>query len=121
MRDAYTDFDLQYIAGKWQKGSTGRALESRDPFNGALLVSIDMAGRDELDAADAAARKAQVGWAEKMPAERAAVMRKAVAIFDARRDEIVEWLIREAGSTRIKAEIEWGLARTITEETIGFP
>ncbi len=121
MSDTYTDLDLQFIAGKWKKGSTGRALESRDPFNDDLLVSIDMAGQDELDTAYAAARKAQVGWAEKMPGERAGVMRKAVAIFDARRDEIVDWLIRESGSTRVKAEVEWGLARAITEEAASFP
>lgn len=121
MTGAYTDFNLQYIAGKWKKGSTGRTLECRNPYNGDLLVSIDMAGQDELNTAYAAARKAQIGWAEKTPGERAAVMRKVVAIFDARRDEIVDWLIRESGSTRIKAEAEWGLARAITEEATGFP
>lgn len=121
MSDAYANLDLQFIAGKWQKGSMERTLESRDPFNGDLLTSIGMAGPDELDAAYASARTAQAAWAEVIPAERAAVMRKAVAIFDARRDEIVGWLIREAGSTRIKAEIEWSLARSITEEAATFP
>lgn len=121
MSDTYTDLYVQFIAGKWQKASGGRALESRDPFSGDLLTSIEMAGQEELDTAYAAAREAQVSWAEMMPGERAAIMRKAVTIFDARRDEIVDWLIRESGSTRIKAEVEWGLARAITEEATSFP
>lgn len=121
MSALYTDLNQQFIAGEWVKGRAGRQMESRDPFTDDLLVTIDMAGQDELDAAYDAAAKAQREWANKMPAERAAVMRKAVAIFDTRHDEIIDWLIRESGSTRIKAEIEWGSARNITEEAASFP
>ena len=46
---------------------------------------------------------------------------KAAAIFDCRRDEIIDWLIRESGSTRIKAGVEWASARAITLESASFP
>ncbi|MDI7138630.1 aldehyde dehydrogenase family protein, partial [Pseudomonas aeruginosa] len=36
-------------------------------------------------------------------------------------EEIVDWIIRESGSTRLKAEIEWGAARAITLESASFP
>lgn len=72
----YTDLNQQFIAGEWVKGGAGRLLESRDPFTSDLLTTIDMAGQDELDAAYDAAAKAQREWANRMPAERAAVMRQ---------------------------------------------
>lgn len=42
-------------------------------------------------------------------------------MFDRRHEEIVDWIIRESGSTRLKAEIEWGAARAITLESASFP
>jgi hypothetical protein len=48
------------------------------------------------------------------PGQRSAILHRAVQIFDERREEIIGWIIRESGSTRIKAQIEWGAARSIT-------
>src|SRR5690554_7545937 len=46
---------------------------------------------------------------------------RAVSIFDQRKDEIIDWLIRESGSTRLKAMVEWGSARAITQEAASMP
>lgn len=121
MSNAYTDLDLQFIAGEWRAGSSERVLTSTDPYSGESLTEIRSANVDDLDAAYAAAASTQPAWADALLSERAAVMRRAVAIFDERHEEIVDWLIRESGSTRIKAEIEWGSARNITEEVASFP
>ncbi len=117
----YDDFHLQYIAGEWREGSTSRYFDSIDPYTGKTLATIKMADKNDLDAAFVKAKEAQVAWSAAMPSERAAVMRRAVEIFDARHDEIIDWLIHESGSTRIKAEIELGSARNITEEAATFP
>ena len=117
----YDDFHLQYIAGEWREGSTSRYFDSTDPYTGKTLATIKMADKNDLDAAFVKAKEAQVAWSAAMPSERAAVMRRAVEIFDARHDEIIDWLIHESGSTRIKAEIELGSARSITEEAATFP
>ncbi|HRO87273.1 MAG: aldehyde dehydrogenase family protein [Xanthomonadaceae bacterium] len=117
----YGDFGLLPIAGKWREGASGRRLEVTNPFSGQKLLDIAMASKADLDEAYRAAAKAQPDWAAKGPGERAAVMHRAVAIFDARRDEILDWLVRESGSTRIKAAIEWGSARAITLEAAGMP
>lgn len=117
----YDNFHLQYIAGEWRPGSASRDVDSTDPYSGKILATIKMADRADLDAAYAKAKEAQVAWAAAMPSERAAVMRRAVEIFDARHDEMIDWLIQESGSTRIKAEIELGSARGITEEAATFP
>lgn len=117
----YRDFHLQPLAGEWRAGSSGRELVDQSPYSQETLARITLATRDDLDAAFNRAAEAQVAWAAAVPAERAAVLLKAVAIFDSRREEIVDWLIRESGSTRIKAEIEWATARAITQEAASFP
>ena len=56
-----------------------------------------------------------------LPAARAAILRRAAAIMEDRRAEIVDWLIRESGSTRIKANLEWELTYAMTLEAATFP
>ncbi|BAU76642.1 4-hydroxybenzaldehyde dehydrogenase [Metapseudomonas furukawaii] len=121
IRPAYQNLDLQPLAGQWRAGSTGRPLEVVDPFTEAPLLRIALASREDLDEAYRKARDSQREWAAKAPAERARVLLEAVKIFDERREEIIDWIIRESGSTRIKAQIEWGAARAITLESASLP
>lgn len=119
--NAYTDFHLQYIAGEWQKGQDDSVNTDTNPYNGDTIVEIKQATKDQLDEAYQAAEKAQIEWAQKTPAERAGLMHKVVGILDKRQDEIIDWLVKESGSTRIKAMVEFGSARAITLESAGFP
>ncbi len=119
--NAYNDFHLQYIAGSWQQGKDDSVNTNTNPFNGDTLVEIQQATEKQLDEAYQAANKAQQAWAKQTPAERAAVPYKVVNIFDERQDEIVDWLIKESGSTRIKAMAEFSNARAITLESASFP
>ena len=119
--NAYNDFHLQYIAGSWQQGKDDSVNTNTNPFNGDTLVEIQQATEKQLDEAYQAANKAQQAWAKQTPAERAAVLYKVVNIFDERQDEIVDWLIKESGSTRIKAMAEFSNARAITLESASFP
>jgi acyl-CoA reductase-like NAD-dependent aldehyde dehydrogenase len=118
---AYENLNLQLIAGEWRTGKSGRDLDVLDPFTQEKLLQIPLANREDLDEAYRSARDAQADWAACGPSERAAVMLNAVRIFDERRDEIINWIIRESGSTRIKAQIEWGAARAITQESASLP
>ena len=118
---AYQNLTLLPIAGQWREGTSGRTLDVVDPFTEGTLLSLPMAGREDLDEAYRGARDAQPEWAAMGPTARGDVMRRAVALFDARKEEITGWLVREAGSTRIKAEIEWGSARAITQEAASLP
>ncbi|MBM7456632.1 aldehyde dehydrogenase (NAD+) [Oceanisphaera litoralis] len=118
---SYQNLELQPLAGQWRPGRAERKLQVVNPYTQQPLLELNLATREDLDEAFAAAREAQKGWAKMAPAARAAVMLKAVAIFDQRKDEIVDWIIKESGSTRIKAQIEWGAARAITLEAASFP
>ena len=118
---AYRDFHLQYIAGEWQSGQDDSINKDSNPYNGETLVEIKQASKAQLDTAYEAAQDAQKEWAQTLPAERAALLYKVVDILDNRQDEIVDWLIKESGSTRIKAMVEFNVARAITLEAATFP
>ena len=118
---AYSDFDLQYIAGEWQQGQDDSINTDTNPFNGETLVKIKQATKDQLNHAYEAAKTAQVEWAQTSPAKRSALLHKVVSILDKRQDEIIDWLVKESGSTRIKAMVEFGSARAITVEAASFP
>lgn len=118
---AYQNLELQPIAGEWRLGSSDKTLQVSDPFTGESLLTLPMANREDLDQAYEAAQQAQAEWAATGPSARSAIMLRAVEIFDVRKEEIIDWLIRESGSTRIKATIEWGAARAITLESASLP
>src|SRR5690554_5188840 len=121
MPKRYQDFHVQPLAGEWREGSGENLRSVRNPFTGEELVSIRFANSDDLDKAYRAAEAAQQEWAERAPSERSADLLRAVSIFDERKDEIIDWLIRESGSTRLKAMVEWGSARAITQEAASMP
>ncbi len=117
----YTGFDRQPIGGEWRQGGSERIQTDRDPYSGEILLEIDNASRDDVDAAYQAAQRAQREWAARLPGERAGVLRRAASIMNARGEEILSWLVRESGSTRIKASIELGSAIAIVLESATFP
>jgi len=117
----FDNLDLQPLAGEWRKGSNDRCLQVTNPYTRKTLMSLQMANQQDMDKAFARAEQAQAEWAALPPAARAEVMLKAVSIFDARQEEIINWLIQESGSTRLKATIEWSAARGITLEAASMP
>jgi aldehyde dehydrogenase (NAD+) len=102
----YTGFDRMPIGQHWRQGKKP-ALKNRDPYTGEVIVEIPQADRNDLDDAYTTAARAQHAWASKLARARAQVLRDAADILEARRDEVVSWLIRESGSTRLKASLEW--------------
>jgi aldehyde dehydrogenase (NAD+) len=117
----YTGFDRLLIGGEWRLGKSERVNQNHNPYTGETLIEIPQADRNDLDAAYRAAAKAQRAWAAKLPSERATVMRQAAQIMEARHEEIIDWLIREAGSTRLKATLEWKAVYAVILEAAGLP
>lgn len=118
---SYSGFNGQYIDGTWRPGKQGEILKDTDPYSGETLAEIVMGNKSDLDEAYQSAAKAQVAWAARLPFERAEIMLRAAAIMQARREEIVDWLIREAGGIRYKAELEWQFVRATMLEAASFP
>ena len=117
----YTGFDRQFINGQWQTGRSAHHLTDTNPFNHDTLAEIRLAATDDVDAAYQAAADAQTVWANSLPDERAQLLHRVVAVLDQRAEEIISWIIRESGSTRLKAMIELGAARACVQESASFP
>jgi len=110
-----------FIDGAWRAGNAGSVLEVNNPYSNERLAELHQANLADVDRAYNAAQSAQAQWEQSLPGERAAVMRRAVEILDARHGEVLDWLIRESGSTRMKAEMEWGAARAIILDASVLP
>jgi aldehyde dehydrogenase (NAD+) len=118
----YEGFDKMLLNGKWRPGSSSHQIgDDLDPYTNEVLARIPLADERDLDEAFRAAATAQGAWHRMLPAERSAIIRRAAAIMEERREEIVGWLIRESGSTRIKANVEWQYAHAVTLEAMSFP
>lgn len=108
----YTGFERLPIGGQWRTGKM-HALKDHDPFTGGVILEIPQADHSDLDDAYASASRAQESWANEMPSVRGEVFRRAAECLEARRDEVVTWLVRESGSTRTKANLEWASTHAI--------
>ncbi|MGI2329216.1 aldehyde dehydrogenase family protein [Planococcus sp. YIM B11945] len=116
-----TDFSRIYFDGQWQNGSSENQMKNTNPFTGEELVTIQAANKDDLDKAYKAAAKAQGAWKEELPQNKRAVLEKVVEVMQENKDTITEWLVKEAGSTVIKAETEFGAALNVVKEVSTFP
>lgn len=117
----YSGFDLLFINGSWRPGSIVTTVKDTDPYTGETLVEIGGADQRDLDEAYRSAAKAQHKWVAMLPAARAAVFERVAVIMQARREEIVSWLVKESGSTRLKAQLEWESSHAVMLEAASMP
>ncbi len=120
-RTPYSGFDKTFIAGEWKAGGGEKPIDDTNPYTGETLLQVSTASSADVDAACRASLEAQKEWAELPPAARAEVMTKAAQIVAGRREEIVSWLVREAGSTRLKATLEWTFVQGVFKEASALP
>ncbi|QCU77038.1 aldehyde dehydrogenase family protein [Citricoccus sp. SGAir0253] len=113
--------NVQFIAGSWREGRSERVNTDTNPFDDQVVAEIRQASAEDLDEAYRAAQAAQAEWAGLAPVKRREVMLKAAQLLEDRRQEIVQWLVKESGSTVIKANTEVSLAIGITHEAASFP
>ena len=109
------------IAGQWRTGASGREATDTDPWSGRALTEIALATVTDAAEAFAAARDAQPAWAARPPIVRSAVMRVAMQVMEARKEEIKDWLVHESGGTVAKAELEWELVHSVFREASSMP
>lgn len=118
---AYSQLHQLFINGQWVEGHSDRSNTDTDPYNGQTLVQIKQATTAQLNTAYAAAEQAQKSWAQTLPQERSSFLMRVAHILDTRAQEIISWIIRESGSTRLKATIELMSAKGIVMEAASFP
>ena len=67
-----------FINGGWRKPASGQWFDTSDPSTGAVIMPVAQAGAEDVDAAVAAARKAQGPWA-RLPGHQRAKYLYAIA------------------------------------------
>ncbi|MGD9621689.1 MAG: aldehyde dehydrogenase [Mycolicibacterium sp.] len=94
-----SQWDTLFIGGRWVAPSTADVIEVRSPATGELVGQVPQAAAADVDAACAAARKAfdEGPWPLMPPAERAAILGRAVKIMEERGDELKFLLGAETG------------------------
>ncbi|MEW8968189.1 aldehyde dehydrogenase family protein [Exiguobacterium alkaliphilum] len=117
----HTDFTKMYIDGQWVEGSSDKSIDNTNPFTDETLFSIRSADESDLDKAYAVAKEAQTEWATMLPQNRRALIEKFAEVTLEHKDDIIDWLVKESGSTRIKAEGEFLASMAIIKEAATFP
>lgn len=116
-----TKYSNQYIGGEWVQGTSEHKMVNRDPYTNDVLFEFQGASVHDVDRAYQAALAAQKEWANTPPVQKQAVLLKLVEVMQERKDEIIDWLIKEGGSTLIKADIEWHATVRTVKEAATFP
>lgn len=98
-----------FLAGSRESGV--RTIEVLSPFDRSPVTTLDLAGPEQLEAAAEAAAKAAEPTAALSPAQRATILERARRGIDARRDELVEAIVEEAGKPLRLARVEVDRAR----------
>lgn len=119
--EKYKDLNKQFINGKWLEGNDDSEIENLNPFDKSVINTFKGADKSDVDNAYKAAKEAAKSWGESLPQKRAEVIQKAAGIIEKRKEEIVEWLIKEGGSSRVKAEVEIKITLGIMKESASFP
>lgn len=118
----FLDSDLwagRFLSEGWEDAPRTRAVV--EPATGEQLGTVGLPGVEDVGRAAARAAGAQRAWAATAPQERAAVLRRAGELFREHAGEVGDWLVREAGSVRSKAEFEVDLAIGECFECAGLP
>lgn len=86
-----------FIDGEWVLGGGGE-IRSIEPATGATLAMVGMADPADVTRAAESAARAQREWAALPHPARAAVLRRAGALWEEYAEEIGGWNIREVGA-----------------------
>ncbi|XVQ15692.1 benzaldehyde dehydrogenase [Spirillospora sp. CA-255316] len=106
--------------GTWTTAAAG-TYDAVEPATGATLGVLGRADASDAERAAATAAQAQHDWAARPYPERAAVLRRAGALFEEHAAEIQNWIVREAGSIPPKAELETHFAASLCHESAALP
>jgi len=110
-----------FIDGEWRDATGVELLEDRNPATGEVLARVPLSGAADVDAAVAAARRAQVAWRETSPLVRARAIFALRDVLVAHRDEIAELVTRDMGKTLPDATAEVGRGIESVEAACGMP
>jgi aldehyde dehydrogenase (NAD+) len=118
MADTFKNF----IGGEWVEPSTGNYFENRNPARQSDLIGMwPRSGKEDVDRAAAAAKRAQADWAATPAPERGAILKAVGDILVQRKDDIARAATREMGKVwaETKGDVQEGIDTAYYAATIG--
>ncbi|WP_026961816.1 aldehyde dehydrogenase [Alicyclobacillus herbarius] len=79
---------LHFIDGKFVESKSGRFFDNVNPATGEVIGQVAEGGREEIDQAVAAARRAFRAWGKTPAAERAKILNRIADLIDERVEEL---------------------------------
>ncbi|GGC79884.1 aldehyde dehydrogenase [Tersicoccus solisilvae] len=113
-------WDGKIFLNGWRTGRGGTA-DAIEPATGNALGSYGVATADDVAEAAEAAVAAQRSWAATTPENRAAVLRRAGDLWQEHAEEIEDWIMRESGAIKPKAQLETHIAANECYEAAALP
>lgn len=117
----YSELNHHLINGKWRDGKSSHEIVTSNPYTGEKLATFKAASLEDLNEAYQSLEQAQIAWAQTAPYKASQIIKRAAEITAKRRDELVDWLVKESGSTVIKANIEVDICIGIIELAAEYP
>ncbi|WP_335949987.1 aldehyde dehydrogenase family protein [Acinetobacter bereziniae] len=115
---SYTE---HFINGQWILGSSQHELVDINPYDNHKLTVIQAASKQDVDSAYTTALEIFNTWKDTSAIERSNTIKKIYQVIESHREDLIEILIAESGSTRLKANAEIDAALAITKESIEYP
>ncbi|SFA94009.1 aldehyde dehydrogenase (NAD+) [Lentibacillus halodurans] len=113
----YQTFNKSFINGAWVEGNEDKTVDMVNPYDNDILATVSLASLDQLHEAFDGAKQVQKAWSKDAQLRRD-VLTKAIQYFNDHRDDILEILTLESGSTAVKANLEFDLTVGIMEESL---
>lgn len=119
--EKYQNLNLNYINGQWRNGTGDNKIVSVNPYNGEEMATFQAANLADINEAYETAAEHQKAWAKTNPFEVNRIMLNAIQIMKERYQEIVDLLVRESGSTVLKASVEVDFCMALTGAIANYP
>ncbi len=95
-----------YVDGRWTAASGGQAIDVIDPATANVLARVPLSTPGDIEAAVAAARRAQRDWARRPVIERARLLFRLRELVETRVERYAELLALDTGKALADARLE---------------
>ena len=100
------DLTSLLIGGTWHPAATGQTENVTSPYDGSVVGTVPVAGKDDVEAALGAAEAGAVRWRRTPAHERMRILLRAAQLADERAGEIARTISAEVGKTISEASRE---------------
>src|SRR5262245_20308039 len=99
-----TEYEVpQFINGK-SVTTQGRKLDLYNPATGMVTGQVDVANKQTVDQAVAAAKAAFPAWSATTPPQRAKILFRFKTLLEQNRDQLIKLITQEHGKTISEAQ-----------------